>query len=172
MAKSGSYCRQQSPKSTEYIQPHCHIVRRFFQATGDSIQGFIPANPFEFAFTACTHAFHWVIQAIGMINTPADGATAQTGAYLMVAVLIAAGIVSFHQVTSLSLTCRRSAQLLPQLTEQAPQITFSLACCTVAAALRRVNSKEKPPAASAREPIAVDLTSVLRLMPTIRSFWT
>ncbi|EFU32530.1 hypothetical protein HMPREF9350_05638, partial [Escherichia coli MS 85-1] len=59
---------------------------------------------------------------------------------------------------------------LPQLTEQAPQITFSLACCTVAAALRRVNGKEKPPAASAREPIAVDLTSVLRLMPTIRSF--
>ncbi len=50
----------------------------------------------EFAFTVCTHAFHWVIQAIGMINTPADGATAQTGAYLMVAVLIAAGIVSFH----------------------------------------------------------------------------
>lgn len=39
-----------------------------------------------------------------------------------------------------------------------------------AAALRRVNGKEKPPAASAREPIAVDLTSVLRLMPTICSF--
>ncbi len=61
-----------------------------------SIQGFIPANPFEFAFAAFAHAFHWVIQAIGMINTPADGATAQTGAYLMVAVPIAAGIVRFH----------------------------------------------------------------------------
>lgn len=140
--KSGSYCRQQSPKSTEYIQPHCHIVRRFFQATGDSIQGFIPANPFEFAFAAFAHAFHWVIQAIGMINTPTDGATAQTGTYLMIAILVVAGVVSFHQVTSLSLTCRRSAQRLPQLTEQAPQTTFSLACCTAAAALRRVNGKE------------------------------
>lgn len=31
-----------------------------------------------------------------MINTPTDGATAQTGAYLMVAILVAAGVVSFH----------------------------------------------------------------------------
>lgn len=31
-----------------------------------------------------------------MINTPADGATAQTGAYLMIAILVVAGVVSFY----------------------------------------------------------------------------
>jgi hypothetical protein len=57
----------------------------------------------------------------------------------MIAVNIVAGVIRFDPYTSLSRTCRRSAQRLPQLTEQAPQTTLSsagdTASFTAAAAL-------------------------------------
>jgi hypothetical protein len=87
----------------------------------------------------------------------------------MIAVDILPGIIRFHPVNFVVTDMQAQRAALPQFTEQAPQTTLSsagcTAFCTAAAALFNPNGNEIPPAASAREPIAVDLTSVRRLIP-------
>ncbi|CNV12436.1 Uncharacterised protein [Salmonella enterica subsp. enterica serovar Bovismorbificans] len=43
-----------------------------FQAGANGVQCFLPANAFKFAFAAAANAFHGIVKAIRMVNTPTD----------------------------------------------------------------------------------------------------
>jgi hypothetical protein len=49
----------------------------------------------KLAFAAFADALHRVVQAIRVIDAPANGTAAQAGAYLMVAIIIVAGVIRF-----------------------------------------------------------------------------
>ncbi|MNU98713.1 hypothetical protein D3C71_888290 [compost metagenome] len=50
---------------------------------GDGIKGLFPADFLELTLTAFAHAFHWIFEAIRVVNATAHRTTTQAGANLM-----------------------------------------------------------------------------------------
>ena len=59
------------------------ILNQTLHRTGDGIKGLFPADGFEFAFAAFTHALHRLLQAIRIVDAAAHRAATQAGANLM-----------------------------------------------------------------------------------------
>ena len=69
-----------------------------FQAGGDGVERFIPADTLELAFTAFAHALHRVVQTVRVVDATANRTSAQAGANLVIAVDILAGVIRFDPV--------------------------------------------------------------------------
>ncbi|GKL13823.1 hypothetical protein NUBL12144_06450 [Klebsiella pneumoniae] len=103
-----------------------------------------------------------------MINAPANRTPAQAGADLMVAVAVVAGIIRFdvnHFIITHVQPQGAAAAAVNRAGAPDNAGVVPVACCTAAAARRSVKGRVSPPAASAREPRAVDLSSARRLTP-------
>ena len=58
---------------------------------GDDVDGLVPADALELAAAALAHALERVVEAVGVVDPLAHGATAQAGAQLVVAERVVAG---------------------------------------------------------------------------------
>ncbi len=63
---------------------------------GDEVVCLVPRDLLELSLAALARALHGVAQAVGVVDPTADGAAAQAGANLVVAVRIVAGVVALH----------------------------------------------------------------------------
>ena len=74
------------------------LADHVFQAGGDDVQRFVPADALELAFTPLTHAFHRVVQTVRVVDAAANRAPAQAGSDLVIAVDILTGVIRFDPV--------------------------------------------------------------------------
>ena len=65
------------------------------QPLSDLLEGFLPADTFEFAFSSVAHSAQGVGDALFGIDALTHGAAARTGSQLLVAVGVVAGVVGF-----------------------------------------------------------------------------
>ncbi|EPF17638.1 hypothetical protein HMPREF0201_01995 [Cedecea davisae DSM 4568] len=74
------------------------LFNGFLQAAADEVKRLIPTDALELPFAALAHSLHRVIQAFRVVDATANGAPAQAGANLMIAIVIQPGIIGFDPV--------------------------------------------------------------------------